>query len=80
MSSNLYSVPSCGLRAIMLPATEAPVAITCTWPRDEGRDGGVVVLEALDVGAGRRDLGELHVLDGAARHADDLAGQVGEAA
>ncbi len=32
MSSSLNSTLSCGLRAIMLPATEAPVAITCTWP------------------------------------------------
>ena len=31
-SSSLYSVLSCGLRAIRLPATDAPVAITCTWP------------------------------------------------
>ena len=31
-STNLNSVPSCGLRAIMLPATEAPVAMACTWP------------------------------------------------
>jgi hypothetical protein len=31
-SSSLNSVPSCGLRAITLPATDAPVAISCTCP------------------------------------------------
>jgi hypothetical protein len=48
--------------------------------RDEGRDGGVVVLEALDLGAGRRQLGQLLVLDGAAGDGHRLAGQVGHAA
>ena len=32
LSSNLYSAPSCGLRCIMLPATEAPVARSWVWP------------------------------------------------
>ena len=32
LRTNLNSVFKAGLRAIMLPATEAPVAMACTWP------------------------------------------------
>ena len=31
-NKSLYSVPSAGFLAIMLPATEAPVAISCVCP------------------------------------------------
>ena len=44
--------------------------------RQEGRDRAVVVLVALDGRVGRRDLGQLQILDRAARDADGLAGQV----
>ena len=43
---------------------------------DEGGDGGVVVLVALDRGRGRRALGQLLLLDRAARGADGLAGEI----
>ena len=32
LMSSLYSALSCGLRCIMLPATDTPVAMACTWP------------------------------------------------
>ena len=66
-----------GFRSAMTAATVLPVAIRSTWPETKAEMVALLSSKRLMVASGGAVLRQRLFLDGAARGADRLAGQVG---